>query len=143
MAIIPVRAVQLFEETGTVCSIQGYHENTYKKLSAYDELTMIEAIVNQPSLYLHELQHKILITTGNDLSIPTICKYLHKQHFSRKKLTFRAQQRSEELRAKYNDFNKRKENFVTNNNVSFRYRRIIPNRWLSDSRLIITSDSLG
>lgn len=95
------RAVQLFEETGTVCSIQGYHENTCKKLSAYDELTIIEAIVNQPSLYLHELQHKVLITTGNDLSIPTICKYLHKQHFSRKKLTFRAQQRSEELRAKY------------------------------------------
>jgi DNA-binding MarR family transcriptional regulator len=32
------RAVQLFEETGTVCSIQGCHENTCKKLSVYDEL---------------------------------------------------------------------------------------------------------
>ena len=81
------RAVQLFEETGTVCSIQGYHENICKKLSTYDELTIIEAIVNQPSLYLHELQHKVLITTGNNLSIPTICKYLQKQNFSRNKLT--------------------------------------------------------
>jgi len=95
------RTVQLFEETGTVCSIQGYHKNIFKKLSAYDELTIIEAIVNLPSLYLHELQHKVLNTTGNDLSIPTICKYLHKQKFSRKKLTLRAQQRSEELRTKF------------------------------------------
>lgn len=95
------RTVQLFEETGTVCSIQGYHENTCKKLSAYDELAIIEAIVNQPSLYLYEIQYTVLSTTGNDLSIPTICKYLHKQNFSRKKFTFRAQQRSEELRAKF------------------------------------------
>ena len=76
------RTIQLFEETGTVCSIQGYHENIFKKLSAYDELTIIEAIVNQPSLYLHELQHKVINTTGNDLSIPTICK--HKQNFQEK-----------------------------------------------------------
>ena len=47
------------------------------------------------------MQHNVLNTTGNDLSIPTICKYLHKQKFSRKKLTLRAQQRSEELRAKF------------------------------------------
>ena len=78
------RTLQLFEETGSVCSIQGYHENTCKKLSAYDELAIFEAIVNQPSLYLHEIQYTVLSTTGNDLSIPTICKYLHKQNFSRK-----------------------------------------------------------
>ena len=66
--------IQLFEETGTVCNIQGYHENTCKKLSAYDELTIIiiEAIVNQLSLYLHEIQYIVLKTTGNDLSISTI-----------------------------------------------------------------------
>ena len=95
------RTIQLFEETGTVCSIQGYHENTCKKLSIYDELIIIEAVVNQPSLYLHEVQYIILKTTGNDLSIPTIYKFLQKQQFSRKKLTFRAQQRSDELRAKF------------------------------------------
>ena len=63
------RTIQLFEETGTVCSIQGYYENTCKKLSAYDELTVIETIVNQSSLYLHEIQY-IVLKTGNDLSIP-------------------------------------------------------------------------
>ena len=76
------RVVQLFEETDTVCSIQGYHEKNCKKLSAYGEFT---AIINQPSHHsLCTNYNTVLITTGNDLSIPTICKYLHKQHFSRK-----------------------------------------------------------
>ena len=78
-----------------------YHENTCKKLSIYDELTTIEAIVNQPSLYLHEVQYIVLKTTGNNLSISTIFKFLQKENFTRKKLTFRAQQRSDELRAKF------------------------------------------
>ena len=64
------RTIQLFEEMGTVCNIKDYNENTCKKLSAYDELTIIEAIVNQPSLNLHELQYPVLKTTSNDLSIP-------------------------------------------------------------------------
>ena len=56
-----------------------YHENTCKKLSIYDELTTIEAIVNQPSLYLHEVQYIVLKTTGNNLSISTIFKFLQKK----------------------------------------------------------------
>ena len=30
------RTVKLFDETGTVCSIQGFHENTTKKLSIHE-----------------------------------------------------------------------------------------------------------
>ena len=95
------RTVQLFEETGTVCSIQGYHENTCKKLSTVDEFTIMEAIVDNPSMYLHELQHLVLQTTGTVISVSAICKFLQKQKFSRKRLTYRALQRSEELRAQY------------------------------------------
>ena len=50
------RTVQLFEETGTVHSIQGYHESTTKKLTAQDEVAIIEALSDNRSLYLHELQ---------------------------------------------------------------------------------------
>ena len=49
------RTIHLFKETGTICNIQGYHENACKKLSVYDELVIIEAVLNQPSLYLHEI----------------------------------------------------------------------------------------
>ena len=70
------RTVQLFEETGTVCSIQGYHENTCKKLSTVDEFTIMEAIVDNPSMCLHELQHLVLQTTGTVISVSAICKFL-------------------------------------------------------------------
>ena len=91
----------MFEETGTVCSIHGYHENKCKKLSTVDEFTIMEAIVDNPSMYLHELQHLVLQTTGTVVSVSAICKFLQKQKFSRKRLTYRALQRSEELRAQY------------------------------------------
>ena len=34
------RTLKLFEETGTVCSIQGYRESPFKKLIAHDELAI-------------------------------------------------------------------------------------------------------
>ena len=56
------RTVQLFEETGTVCSIQGYHQNTRKILSTQDEFVIFEAVTSNP---LHEIQ---LQATGKHLS---------------------------------------------------------------------------
>ncbi len=95
------RTVKLFEETGTVCSIQGFHENTTKKLNAHEELTVIEAVVDNPAMYLGDLQQHILHTTGKDISTATICKFLQSQGFSHKKLSFVAQQRCDELRETY------------------------------------------
>ncbi len=45
-----------------------------------------------------EIQHTLLQATG---SISAICKLLHKNRFSRKRLTYRALQRSQELRSQY------------------------------------------
>ena len=39
--------------------------------------------------------------TGTEISASAICKFLRKQEFSQKRLTYRALQRSEELRAQY------------------------------------------
>ena len=58
------RTVKLFEETGTVESIQGFHQNTTKKLSTQDEIMIIEAVLEKPSVYLHELKSILLKTTG-------------------------------------------------------------------------------
>ena len=92
------RMVQLFEETGTVCSIQGYHEDGWKRLSTVDKFTIMEAVLDNPSMYLHELQHLVFQTTGTEISASAICKFLQKQEFSRKRLiAYRALQRSEEL----------------------------------------------
>lgn len=95
------RTVRLFEETGTVCSIQGYHTERSQKLSSCDETTILEAVMNEPSLYLHEIQQIVLTTTGSQISISTICKFLKNQRLTRKKLSFRALQRDVELRRKF------------------------------------------
>ena len=61
------RTVQLFEETGTVHSIQGYHEST-KKLTTQDE---IEA----NPMYLHELQYAIYLSSGTSVCTAIICNF--------------------------------------------------------------------
>lgn len=96
-----LRTVKLFEETSTVCSIQGYRETTEKVLTVLDKFSMLEAIVENPSLFLCEIQQLLLHTTGTRISVPTICKYLQHAGFSHKKLMFRACQRSESLRQQY------------------------------------------
>ena len=77
--------VQLFEETGITYSIQCYHHNTTKKLSADEEVAIIEAVVESPALYLSDLQQYVLHTMGKSISISTICKLLQKQGFSHEK----------------------------------------------------------
>ena len=46
-------------------------------------------------------QNVLLQSTGTDVSTATICRFLHSQGFSRKKLSIRALQRSDELRAQF------------------------------------------
>ena len=95
------RTVQLFEETGTVCSIQGYHFNTTKKLTVHEELAVINAVVDNPAMYLSDLQQHVLHSRGKSIGTSMICKFLQKQGFSHKKIAFTAQQRSDELREQY------------------------------------------
>ena len=67
------RTVKLLDETETVCSIQGFHVNTAKKLSIHDELAIIEMVLDDPSVCLHEL-HRSLIWLYN-------CTHLHGRHW--------------------------------------------------------------
>ena len=69
------------------------------QLTAQDEVAIIEALLDNPPLFLHELQHAIYLTSGTSVCTATICNFLRKQDFSRHKLTFTAQQRNEELRS--------------------------------------------
>lgn len=50
------RTVKLFEETGGVYSIQGYHESIEKSLTSCDKFAILESVVETPLLYLSEIQ---------------------------------------------------------------------------------------
>ena len=92
------RTVRKFEEDGTVEA--GKHEGE-KTLTVYDELLIIQSVLDNPSIYLHELQRRVEETTSTSVTESAICRFLHRQNFSRKKLTKIASQRSEELREKF------------------------------------------
>ena len=98
------RVVQRFEDTGAVEKAEypkGHDDDLRRRLTKVDEHLIIHLVLNRPSIYLHEVQQELATTTGTHISIPTICKFLHQNGFTRKKISRVALQRSEAERVQY------------------------------------------
>ena len=93
------RVVSKFNETGNVDPKPRKGAPT--KLSAFDEFIIMEDILQRPGMYLHEIQSDIRQTTGTDVDVSTICRFLKRNNFSRKKLNHVALQRNAELRTQF------------------------------------------
>ena len=93
------RVLQIFEETGDV--EPGKSSGRPKSWNIYDEFVIIENVLENPSIYLHEIREDLRKTTGRELDESTICRFLHRNGFSRQKLRLVAQQRNQELRSKF------------------------------------------
>ena len=89
------RVVSRFNETGNV-DVQS-RNGAPMKLSAFDEFAIMENTLERPDMYLHELQSDIKRTTGTDVDVSTICRFLKRNNFSRKKLSNIALQCNAEL----------------------------------------------
>ena len=89
------RVVSRFNETGNV-DVQP-RSGAPMKLSAFDEFVIMENILERPDMYLHELQSDIKQTTRADVDVSTICRFLKRNNFSRKKRSHIALQRNTEL----------------------------------------------
>lgn len=98
------RTIKLFTETGAV-SKRRYpdsHSASHRKLTDVDKLLIIDIALSKPGIYLSEIQHCLLEEHGTEVSLSTICRYLHNEAgFTRQKMVITAQQRSELLRFKY------------------------------------------
>jgi transposase len=97
------RVVQRFETTGMVspAPYSTQHAESHQKLTPIDELLIIHLVLDRPSIYLRELQQELHETTGTEVSLSAICKFLHKNGFTRRRLTKVALQRSEKERQQY------------------------------------------
>ena len=93
------RTLEVFDRTGTV-SNQEYPEdhNRAKKLTQTDEFLILQLVTDSPGIYLGEIQTELACSTGTFVDTSTICRFLYKSGFTRKKLQSVALQRSEELR---------------------------------------------
>ena len=93
------RVLKLFDTTGCVDG-KTYTTPMTRKLSSADQLHVLELVLQKPGIYLSELQVE-LRAMGTEVHVSTICRFLNKSRFTRKKMRQVAIQRSEELRAKY------------------------------------------
>lgn len=95
------RTVALFDDTGDVKKRKYPSNPGTVNLTDYDKLVILETVIDQPGVFLRELQSKLESTTGTQVDVSTICRFLHATGFTRQKMVVHAIQRSEVLRSQY------------------------------------------
>ena len=95
------RTVTLFESTGSLKKRPYPKEKVRRKLPSLAELFILDLVVQNPGIYLHEIQCELEQFLLIDVSVSTICKCLHKNGFTRQRLRMVALQRDRQLRHQF------------------------------------------
>ena len=97
------RIVKKFEETGSV-SKKKYsivNRQQLQKLTKPVQLTVLHLVLQRPSIYLWELQQELYSMFGLEVSVASLCNFLKKSNFSRKKMQLVALQMDQGLRTQF------------------------------------------
>lgn len=89
-----------FLTTGDV-SPKAHRSGPERKLTEFEQLTLVNLVLNRPGIYLHELQQEILTLTGTEVDCSTICRTLKYLGLTRRKIKHIALQQSEQKRAEF------------------------------------------
>ena len=95
------RTVARFRETGGVKKKDHPSTRAYRKLTTVLEFTIIHLVLKRPGIYLHEIAAELLDTTGADVSLSAICRFLKRIGFTRQRLRLAALQRDDFLRSQF------------------------------------------
>ena len=79
------RTIKLFETSRTVSKAEYPKgaSHPFTKLTVMDEFLILELVIERPGIYLREIQQQVRDETGTEVSISTICNFLHKNGFTR------------------------------------------------------------
>ena len=94
-----IRVVERFRETGTVTKKPYPTEKLNKKLTQVLQFFILDLVLTNPGIYLHEIQLKIQEEFYVTIDCLTICRFLHKSGFSQQRLRIVAIQQNASLRA--------------------------------------------
>lgn len=94
------RYTQRFYETGSVSPTE-YHHGPHKLLDEFEQVTVMQSLLNKPSMYLTEVCDELFKATGREVHPSTICRTIHSLGFTRQKLRKVALQQSEEKRGEF------------------------------------------
>ena len=70
-------------------------------MTDFEQLTILQSLLVNPSMYLHELCDELEEVTGKRVHPSTICRTIHHFRMTRQKLRSIAIQRSDETRAEF------------------------------------------
>ena len=93
------RTVHEFHISGSVSKKPYTASNRPVKLTKPVQLTVLTLALEKPGIYLWEIQQELRWLYGLDISPASLCTFMKKSNFSRKKMQLIALQRDEELRA--------------------------------------------
>ena len=94
------RYIAIFNTTGAV-EPREQKRGPARVLSEVEQLTLIQSILHNPTMFLHEMQQELYTTTGRWVHVSTICRTLQYLGVTRQKVQVVALQRSEDLRIKF------------------------------------------
>ena len=94
------RYVDLFQRTGDVVP-RTRRYGPKRLLGDYEQLILLRLILENPGIYLEEIQSKLFDIFGVEVSTPTICRTLMIMGCSHQKIQYVALHRCEERRARF------------------------------------------
>ena len=94
------RYIAQFRHTGDIQPATQRH-GPPKLLGDFEQLVLLRIIMENPGIYLHEIQDRLFTIFGVNVGISTICKTLKFMGCSRQVIQHIPVQRSDEMRAKF------------------------------------------
>jgi len=94
------RYVELFNSTGDVVP-RSRRNGPCRLLGQYEQLILLRMIMENPGIYLSEIQEELCDKFGVEVSAPTICRTLRFMGCTRQRIQRIALQRSDECRARF------------------------------------------
>ena len=93
--------MQRFRRIGLVIKKPYPKASAHRLLTKPAELLILNLVVSKPGIYLHEIQAELIDTLLLQVSISTICTFLHKSGFTRRKIGYIAIQQDQFLREQF------------------------------------------
>ncbi len=91
------RTVSRFRQTGEVHKKSYPSDRAFRKLTPSLQFMVVHQVLMRPGILLREIPTELLEVTGADVSLATLCRFLHKTGFTRQKLRLVALQRDDFL----------------------------------------------
>ena len=95
------RVVELFHTMGNVSKRQYPKERAARELTTPSQLFVLNLVVQRPGIYLHEIQKELQDFLMQNVSVPTICRFLHASGFTCQRLRNVALQQDVFLREQF------------------------------------------